>query len=215
MHFDSFTIVTSARKFLPPFDDIQRRTFDSWMACKIPVVASADQAGVAPELGCYPNVAVFQGIRSGRSLGYTTGACLVNDLLIKALPMVHTPMVLFMGSDMVAGVDFVDTVDGVLAERGLSVFLDCGHNAFLSSKFWFRKMALEMPDFIIGRPYWADWVRSWARKNVGSAFGPATLPLSHCEHDGRLVFLEEHAWGIKAPSVAHNMSLMTSRFDVD
>ena len=203
---DQVTLVSSFRKFLPPYDAIQRRVLASWQVADIPAVVAADQVGVEVGLVGYSNVEALKGVRSGWSLGFKTGACLVNDLLLKALPLVQTPMAMLVGSDMEALAGLREALEGILAGKGYNVFLDCGRGTFLSSRFWLRKMALDMPDFIIGRPYWADWTREWARRNV-DGFGTVTLPLGHCDHDGRLIWLEEKAWGAKAPSAIHNAGL--------
>lgn len=81
---------------------------------------------------------------------------------------------------------------------------------FVMSKYWFKALRAEMPAFLIGRYGWDSWIHRWVEHNVPQRVDCTLgLPVLHCDHNGRLIFLQEHAWGMDAPSSKYNAGLFT------
>lgn len=227
------TFISSFRKFKADQDRIQRSALYSWQAAGIPLVTTATNEVNLKDKLSDPGITLVDDVRTGWHLGFKTGAVVVRDLIIEALPVCRTQMVALVPSDIIVPVDFQDRVRGILDKHGFGAFLTGsrrgiklayyvdspdtlaralsepgivgGPGIFVASRFNMRRMAHEMPDFVMGRPGWVDWVLRWAENNVENRLNcTADLPILHCEHDRSHVTLQE---GNPAPSVKHNQVL--------
>lgn len=79
---------------------------------------------------------------------------------------------------------------------------------FITSKFLWRKIIYDMPDFILGRYGWDNWLHMYAEINNLKKFNCSdALPILHCKHDHMHIFYQEKAKGQAAASSQHNIAL--------
>lgn len=79
---------------------------------------------------------------------------------------------------------------------------------FIASKFNWRKIITGMPDYILGRWGWDNYLHMRGEILKLKKYNCSDiLPILHCKHDFRHIFLQEKAWERKAPSTQHNMAL--------
>jgi hypothetical protein len=81
---------------------------------------------------------------------------------------------------------------------------------FVSSKKNFIDIAGEIPDFILGRYGWDNWIHSYSAVNFKCFNGTKALKILHCRHDHSHIVNQEGKPGRSAASSAHNISLLES-----
>lgn len=79
---------------------------------------------------------------------------------------------------------------------------------FIMSRENMRKMAEEMPDLIMGRYGWDNWIHYWAAANLPHYNCTNVLITLHCNHNHEHIENQEGFPGKKAPSSAHNLRLL-------
>ena len=235
MALNLVTFVSCFKKFNAEFDMIQQSALYSWRANSIPVILPNNEVGIKERC---PGVTFVEGVPRGWEIGQKTGAVLLPDLVDAVLPLISTPMVALISSDMIIPGDFQEHLDGLLKQHGFDAFLESSrhaiklgysvsspeaylkvqkeprqlgkeHGLFIMSKYWVKAMRARMPAFLIGRYGWDSWIHRWAEQHVLKRVDcTQDLPVLHCDHDGRLIFLQEHAWGMDAPSSKYNLSLL-------
>lgn len=79
---------------------------------------------------------------------------------------------------------------------------------FITSKFLWKKIIHDMPDFILGRYGWDNWLHMYAEINKLKKYNCSdALPILHCKHDHMHIFRQEGAKEQHAASSQHNISL--------
>jgi len=84
---------------------------------------------------------------------------------------------------------------------------------FIMSKENMRRMAEDMPDLIMGRYGWDNWIHYWAAANVPHYNCTDTLITLHCNHNHDHIKDQEGLPGKMAPSSAHNLRLLQEMSD--
>ncbi len=79
---------------------------------------------------------------------------------------------------------------------------------FISSKENFDAIAREIPEFILGRYGWDNWLHLYAKVNFQCFNGTKTLKTIHCRHDHSHIANQERKPGRSAPSSAYNLELL-------
>jgi hypothetical protein len=81
---------------------------------------------------------------------------------------------------------------------------------FITSKFLWRKIIAEMPEFILGRYCWDNWLHLYVHINKLKKFNcTQALPVLHPIHGNEHIYQQEKAHGKDAPSSQHNLRLWT------
>jgi len=232
------TFITAFKKFRDLQDQIQLSALYSWQVNDIAVVTAINEIGQREKLSSYPNVKLVQGVRTGRDLGFSTGAVVIKDLLLKGLLATETQLVALVKGDVIIPPDFNARVKKIVDMFGYDIFLIghrrsiqtaycadspdtykrlCGEphtqerepNLFLTSRFMMRKLAIQMPEFIFGRFYWDTWIHQWAVQNVHKIMDCTdTLPTYHCVHPMNHIYQAEGAHGTEADSAKYNKGLI-------
>ena len=79
---------------------------------------------------------------------------------------------------------------------------------FISSYENFKIIAREIPEFILGRYGWDNWLHLYARGNFNCFNGTKALKTLHCRHDHSHILNQEGRPGRSATSSAYNISLL-------
>jgi hypothetical protein len=79
---------------------------------------------------------------------------------------------------------------------------------FISSKEIFSVIAQEIPEFILGRYGWDNWLHLYAEVNLRCFNGTKTIKTIHCKHDHNHILNQEGKPGRSAGSSIHNLSLL-------
>jgi hypothetical protein len=79
---------------------------------------------------------------------------------------------------------------------------------FISSYENFKKIAEEIPEFILGRYGWDNWIHLFAEVTFKCFNGTKTLKTLHCRHDHSHIANQEGKPGKSAASSAYNISLL-------
>jgi hypothetical protein len=91
-----------------------------------------------------------------------------------------------------------------------NIFDPSGSDVFMTSKFLWRKIIADMPDFILGRYVWDNWLNLYAHRNNLKRFNcTKSLPVLHPVHGNEHIYHQEKAHGKNAPSCQHNLRLWT------
>jgi len=86
---------------------------------------------------------------------------------------------------------------------------------FITSKFIWRKIIHDMPDFILGRYGWDNWLHMYAEINSLKKMNCSeAIPILHCVHDHMHIFNQEKAKKEAAASSQHNIGLWNKVKDV-
>jgi len=185
------TFITAFRKFLVPYNTIQRSALYSWKQNGVNVLAPKNE--VDSNNHGYDNVKIIEGIKTGRDLGFKTSAVLLNDLLRKTIDIYDTQLVMLINPDIILPPDFVTTVRKLITKYGFNVFLTgarrdiqltdpisnpetyqralslsykiidraTSSDYFITSRVNWRKIANAMPDLIHGRMAWDNWLHMY------------------------------------------------------
>jgi hypothetical protein len=79
---------------------------------------------------------------------------------------------------------------------------------FISTKENFIKMANDMPEFIIGRYAWDNWIHLYAIDNFKNLYNCTnSLTILHCNHDYKHILVQEGYELKGAPSAVYNDKL--------
>jgi len=229
------SILTAFKKFRDKAGRAQRIAIYSWKMLGIPVYAVMDnEVGVQAVLSESIEINALRGAKTGRDLGFATGAVLLNDLIRVGLKESKTLLLGVCCGDVILPMDFMKRMQDVVDDKGLEAFyyarkLDIkegsyegpsgyadalmtpviktdGVGFFTMSRFNLRKMSQEMPDIIFGRDSWLDWTIKWCFSNGVTAHDVTEqLGLRHIEHDHNHIILQE---GVKSKSAEHNRSFL-------
>jgi len=234
---NQISFITAFKKFKGIYAPIQHSALYSWQANDIPVVASENEVGLKEPCQGYSNITLIQGVRRARELGLLHQAPIIRDLIGRALTHVKTPMVALVTPDVIIPGNFSNVLDQIFQKYGFNVFLYASrqdiqlnypvnssdtymavqkeprrpsnsYGMFITSKFWWRRILSVMPEFILGRFVWDEWLRMYAEQNIKDRYNASKiLTLMHCIHDYNHVIIQEKAQPRKDPSTAHNMKL--------
>jgi hypothetical protein len=219
---------------------IQHSALYSWKTHNVQIFAPLNEVGLKEATGSYENVTFIPDVKRGREIGFNTQAPIVKDLLIKALPLINTPMIAMINSDIIITDNFIINLEKIFVKYGFDVFMvgsrsdvklnymvnspetyrkfqeeprkfydnATSSDIFITSKFLWRKIAQEMPEFIFGRICWDNWMHLYGELHVGKKYNcTKVLPILHCEHGHEHIKAQEGIWGKDAPSSQHNLKL--------
>jgi len=82
-------------------------------------------------------------------------------------------------------------------------------DVFITSKFWWKKIISSMPDFILGRFAWDNWLHLYAELNMHDFRYNSSkeLVIIHCDHSYEHIYVQEKAREKEAPSSQYNLKL--------
>lgn len=231
------SFVTAFKKFKGIYTPIQHSALYSWQANDISVVAAENEVGLKEPCQGYSNIILIQGVARARELGFNHQAPIIRDLIGRALTHVKTPMVALITPDIIIPSNFSSIIDEIFKKYGFNIFLyvsrqdiqlnypvnspdtyraiqkepcrsSINYGIFITSKFWWRKIISAMPEFIMGRFSWDEWLRMYVEQNIPDRYDVAkSLNLLHCLHDYNHIILQEKAQPRKDPSTRHNVKL--------
>jgi hypothetical protein len=96
-------------------------------------------------------------------------------------------------------------------QKELKQFYDTltSSDLFITSKFWWRKIVSVMPEFILGRYAWDNWLHMYAEMNMNNDKYNASkiINILHCKHSHDHIFVQEKARDQQAPSSQYNIKL--------
>jgi len=211
---NQLSFITVFKKFREPYLSVQNGALDSWRG--LAVVAPNSEVDTKGACLGRPNVHILDNVQTARDLGYGHQAPVIRDLLLKALPTINTPMVGFMGSDIILPDNFQEQLDHILEKYGYNIFLTVlkqhgkSTGMFLTSKYWWRKIVRDLPEFILGRFYWRAWLERYVEKTMPGLYFDATpiLKIIHQEHDYSHIIIQEQVNSYRrAASVVHNFEI--------
>jgi len=232
------SLVTSFKKFKPPYDIIQKSAIYSWRTLSAFVPDS--EIDTAKVCSAYPNIQVLSGVKRATDMGMNIQVPVFRDLVSRVLPLVHTTMVAVVSSDIILPEDFLNKCIGAFDKYGYDVIiagsrhnvkLDSmlqdeasyrklldekrqikdirGSDIFITSKFIWRKILSEIPDFLFGRPYLNDWLYNFAEKHKVKKYNCTnTIVTMHPIHSDDYVRYSEKAAGEGSPTTKHNKQMM-------
>jgi hypothetical protein len=229
------TFVTVFKKFkVEPFGLIQSSALYSWNRQSIPVLAADNEMGIHD---LCPGVSFLKGIRTGRDLGFNTSAVVLPDLLNRAVEASETLLVGIISADVLITPEFMGSIEELVNTHGYETFLVAtrhdidlqflvnseetyqkalglprgNHGSadlFITSKFQWRMMLRDMPDFLHGRSGWANWIYLYASQRFPKYLNcTMKIPILHCKHDDRYRRLQEGVPVDESKSIAHNKAL--------
>jgi hypothetical protein len=117
------TCVTSFKKFRDQYDAIQRSFLNGMHRLGIPVIVPDNEVGIREACEGREGVTVLEGVRTGRDLGFTTGAVILTDLLKSALPLINSPLVMLANSDILLLKNFHTKLQEIVNIYGYDIFL--------------------------------------------------------------------------------------------
>jgi hypothetical protein len=102
-----------------------------------------------------------------------------------------------------------ETYKQIQEEKRLPFDASTSSDLFITSKYWWRKIISTMPDFILGRYAWDNWLHMYAELNINKDRynGSKALNILHCDHSHVHIFTQEKAREKEAPSSQHNIKL--------
>lgn len=235
------SFVTAFKDFVGSDRTAQRSAMWSWWYNGIPVLAVDNEPFVKVNCCEYNNVRLIRGVKTSRSLGFDNACPLINDMMLRSLPYVETPLVGLINGDIIIQADFRQRLERIVSRYGWDVFmtgtrfgLDLGyeinseetyrqfheeetkvHNEINSADIFiapvqmFEKMSRDMPDIILGRYGWDNWIHFWAEVNAPQKLNCThALKTIHCQHDHDHIEHQEGKPGRKALSSVHNLTLL-------
>jgi len=112
-------------------------------------------------------------------------------------------------------IDSEKSYEKVLKEKREMFDTSTSSDIFIASKFTWRKIIHEMPEFILGRYGWDNWLHTIAEIKDYRRFNcTKALTTLHCEHDHRHIILQEKIPKQAAPSSQHNFNLWQKVRDI-
>jgi hypothetical protein len=234
----SISFITAFKSFVGLYDIIQRATIYSWQLNGIKTIVPSNEADTKIKCAGYPGISIIDGVKRGRELGFSNQSPVLKDLIEKALPAIDTTMVGFINSDVMIEGGFAQRCEQIFQKYGFDIFMVGSRSnirmnyyvdnpdsfkralteprrpdsdrsdVFITSKFMWRKILKEMPEFILGRYCWDDWLVTFADVQGFKRYNcTQILPTLHCEHPKTMILKQEGLPGREAPSSKHNMSL--------
>lgn len=101
-----------------------------------------------------------------------------------------------------------ETFKKVFQEKRVDYDAHTSSDIFITSKFLWRKIVHDMPDFILGRYGWDNWLHMYAEINSLNKFNcSSVLPILHCQHNHLHIKVQEGKEGRNADSSQHNIRL--------
>jgi hypothetical protein len=241
------SFISAFKKFKPPYDKIQHSAMFSWKANNIEVLVPDNEIGVKDACQGYSNMRLIPGVKRAREIGFPNQSPIVRDMIAKALPLIKTPMVALINSDILILPDFSERIEKILKRYGFDIYMvgtrldiklnvcvdseknyekvlkeerkiydkSTSSDVFITSKFMWRKIIHEMPEFILGRYGWDNWLHTIAEiKGFRKYNCTDALTTLHCNHDHNHILLTEKIPKQAAPSSQYNLGLWEKVKDV-
>jgi len=206
-----------------------------------------NEIGVKAACQSYSNVKLISNIKRARELGFSNQSPIVRDLIAGVLPLVNTPMVALINSDIIILPDFSERIEKIVKKYGYDIYMvgtrhdidlkftvnssesyqkvlneprelydvSTSSDIFITSKFLWRKIIHEMPEFVLGRYGWDNWLHTIAEVKGFRKFNcTSALTTLHCRHNYQHILLQEQKQGQNAASSQHNLGLWSKVRDV-
>lgn len=228
------SIITSFKKFLRDQRTIQLSSLYSWSQNEAFIYAPLNEVGLEDATRPYPNFTFIREVKRGRELGFSTQAVILKDLLQKALPLIKTPIVALVCSDIILPTDFGKAIEELFQKNGKDIFVKGSKNIeklggiidtvesyeklqkgpqtytgdpgiYITSKDIWEEIAGAIPEFIFGRVCWDSWLCQYGELNIPKNLSCPSV--FHCKHGMEHIKAQEGVWGIDAPSSQHNLKL--------
>jgi len=101
-----------------------------------------------------------------------------------------------------------ETYKKVQQEKKVSYDHSTSSDILITSKFIMRRISKEMPDFILGRFCWDNWLHLFGQLNMPKRFNCSqAVPILHCEHGYGHIQRQEGTKPKEAPSSMYNQKL--------
>jgi hypothetical protein len=230
------SFISTFKKFFGLYDRIQRSAIYSWGANGIHSIVPSNEKDTQEVCSTYPHFTVIDGVKRAREIGFLNSSPILKDLIDKALPAIDTTMVGLIKSDIILPEDFSKKCELIFQKYGYDIFIVSSRisirlnylidssesykkalteprlsypksDLFITSKFLWRKIIKDMPEFIFGRYCWDDWLQTYAETHGLKKYNctEALTPL-HCDHPS-MIAMQEGAEGKEAPSSKYNFEL--------
>lgn len=241
------SLITAFKKFKLSYSRIQHSALYSWRANNIEIFTPENEIGIKDACKNYSNVKIIPDVKRARELGFPNQSPIVRDMIAKTLPLINTPMIALINSDIIILPDFAEKIERILKKYGFDIYMvgtrydiklnslvdseesykqvlkkdrkmydeSTSSDIFITSKFLWRKIIHEMPEFILGRYGWDNWLHMIAEiKGFRKYNCTEVLTTLHCEHDYTHITLQEKIPKQAAPSSQYNLNLWQETKDV-
>lgn len=105
-------------------------------------------------------------------------------------------------------IDSIEKLKAVWKQKRGSYDQATSSDIFIASKYTWRKIIHEMPDYILGRWGWDNYLHMRAEILKLNKYNCSeAIPILHCNHDFRHILLQEKARERDAASSKHNLGL--------
>ena len=245
--FSFISFISAFKKFKLPYTRIQHSAMYSWRANDIETFVPENEVGVKDACQGYSNMLLIPGVKRARDIGFPNQSPIVKDMIERALPLIKTPMVALINSDIIVLPDFAERIEKIIKKYGFDIYLvgtrddiklnisinseesyqqvlkedrkpydrSTSSDIFITSKFMWRQIIHEMPEFILGRYGWDNWLHTIAEvKGFRKYNCTNALTTLHCAHDYRHILLTEKIPKQAAPSSQYNLKLWEKVKDV-
>jgi hypothetical protein len=188
------------------------------------VIAPNNEGFLNDRTANFGNVTILDGVKLAKDIGFTTRAPILPDFIVKALPLIETPLVALINADIMITPEFSKNLGEVIEKHGYSsMYISCRKNIsldfradsdvmyqkamaldrrvydsetssdlFITSKYWWKRISQEVPQFILGRLGFDNWLHMYAEIIIKSRFNcSSSLPTLHCDHDDRYIASQE------------------------
>ena len=218
------------------FPDPDRRQLNalySWSIANVPVILVGKINKPENLNKRFPNIIYVPHVQTARDLNIDSDAPIVRSIIKEALPIIQTPMVGLINSDIIVKDNFMSVLIKAVAKNGYSMFLSCPRfdivceetvdtlkklrrtfkkdrphsdtsgDIFIGPKRKFEKMIDLMPNFIIGKYCWDNWIHTFFElynDPPTKCFNCSRwLPVFHQDHGRRHINSD--------PGIMHNRAL--------
>jgi hypothetical protein len=225
-------ITTISNDVIPSQED----AIFSWKINGIPIIIAGNYSNPEKIREKIPEVTIIPNIRTESDMGFKGDAPIIKDMIQKTLPIITTPLIGLINADIIIEDTFLNNIKNIINKYGQDIFLtgnrrdvryDVRNNTieriktlktrskehqgksgdiFISAKQRFEQMAQQMPEFIIGRMVWDNWIHIFFNKLVPCYNISPIAPTYHVDHQATYqTFVQSinHNY-----SLFHNMNLL-------
>lgn len=110
--------------------------------------------------------------------------------------------------DLFSEIDTVDKLKSAFEQESKIYDINSSSDLFIASRNIFRALAVHMPNFILGRYAWDNWLHYKGAVHHRGYNGTKVFKILHCRHTHSHIEIQEGRPGRKAPSSVHNIKLL-------
>jgi hypothetical protein len=233
------SFITALKKFDEEFGPIQRSALYSWGANAVPVYAISDELYTYAGLTTLEGVKTGRDLKFKTSsplindlikqalpkistplVGFINSDIIIlEDFADKIAQIVlkYGPDIFMTGTryqiKLPYEVDSPESYARIQGEERRIYDEMSSADIFIASKEFYAKMADAMPNFIMGRYAWDNWIHTYAEINIKEKYNcTKVLPTLHCVHSIEHIERQEGLPGRRAPSAVHNIRLYEGTF---